>query len=59
MASAFYESNLQQQRDCLIAETNKSKSFLSTVILIKCHFNQMSFRAGVLPIKCRFDQVSF
>ena len=54
MASAFYESNLQQQRDCLFAETYKSKSF----------FYQLSFRSNVVSINCRsinchFDQVSF
>ena len=43
MASDFYESNLQKQRDCLIAETYKSEVILSTVISIKCRFDQVSF----------------
>ena len=57
MASIFYESNLQQQRDCLIAETYKSNFFLSTVISINCDFVQVSFRPRVVSIKGHFDQV--
>ena len=54
MASAFYESNLRQQRDCLIKETYKNKpffyqlSFRSNTIWIKCCFGQMSFRSSVV-----------
>ena len=53
MASDFYESNLQKQRDCLIAETYKSEVILSTVISIKCRFDQMAFRSNAVLIKCR------
>ena len=60
MVSAFQESNLQYQKDCLIAKTYKSKSlFSSTVISIKCPFDQTSFRSSIVSIKCRFDQLSF
>ena len=60
MASASYKSNFQKQRDCLIAETHKSESyFLSTVILIKCRFDQISFQSRVISIKCSFNQTLF
>ena len=55
MTSVFYESNLQQQKDCLIAE----KRFQSSVLLIKYFFDQVSFRLNAVSIKCRFDQKSF
>ena len=61
MFSAFYESNVQQQKDCLIAETYKSKSFFyqlsfrSNVILIKCCIDLMSFRSSVVSIKGRLN----
>ena len=64
MTSAFYESNLQQQRHCVIAKTYESKSFffincqfLSCVISVKCCFDQVSLRSSTVVIKCRFDQV--
>ena len=38
MASAFYESNLYQQRDCLIPEIYSTKSVFLTVISIKRRF---------------------
>ena len=61
MASVFYESNSQQQRDCLIAEKYKIKIFffLSTFISIKCPFDQVSFPSSVVSIQCRFNPVSF
>ena len=34
-------------------------SFRSSVVSIKCHFDQVSFRSSVVSIKCPFDQVSF
>ena len=73
MTSVFYESNLQQQKDCLIAEKCKIKSqstvalieycfdqqsFQSSVVLIKYFFNQMSFGSSVVSIKCLLDQLS-
>ena len=54
MVSAFYESKLQKQRDCLIAETYKSKSFF-----INCHFDLVPFQSNVVSIKCRFNQMLF
>ena len=34
-------------------------SFLSSVVSVKCRFDQVWFRSSVISIKCRFDQVSF
>ena len=44
MASAFYKSDLQQQRDCLISKTHTTKLMF---------FNELSFRSNVVSIKCR------
>ena len=33
--------------------------FQSSVVLIRCHFNQVSFGSSVVWIKCHLDQVSF
>ena len=61
MTSAFYESNLQQQRHCVIAKTYESKSFFfyQLSISIMCRFGQVLFQSSVASFKYRCDQVSF
>ena len=48
MAPAFDKSNLQQRRDCSIAEIYKNNYFLSNVISIRCRFDQVLFRSRVV-----------
>ena len=59
MTSAFYESNLQKQRDCLIAETYKSKFFyfLSSVTSIKFCFDQVLFQIKFRLMNCLLSNV--
>ena len=59
MTSAFYESNLQKQRDCLIVETYKSKFFyfLSSVTSIKFSLDQVLFQFKCRLINCLLSDV--